>query len=120
MSFKTQLLKIMQHPNWVKGRCVSIDLFRKAIIKYLGFTDARTIAKWIGREKKSWVKRYGYYGQSANELRTEWKEGLLEEFDIIEMLSDAEAKQLLDDMYIREFSPYFKILKDKTDFENTT
>ncbi|MCJ7559341.1 hypothetical protein MUO79_01820 [Candidatus Bathyarchaeota archaeon] len=127
MPFNEQVLQIMNSQFWKKTTSqispLTYNVLRRIIIEQLGFTDKRTIEKWIGHEKTSWKRHHGsLISAPHNEKVNEWVKGLLEQFWIIKKLDDDEAKAEMRDFYVKEHTPYFKILKDKVDFQhkNTT
>ena len=114
MTFKRDVLKIMSHPNWIKGSLPTYNGLRLMLIKQLGITDRRSIAKWIGKSKTLWKKRRTPF-QTSNVKTTEWQKGLLEEFRIIERRYYTE-EELKENPYIKN-TIQFKILEDKTYFK---
>ena len=113
MTFKRDVLRIMSHPNWIKGSLPTHNALRLMLIKQLGITDRRTIAKWIGKRKTLWKKKRTPF-QTSNVKTTEWQKGLLEEFRIIERFYFTEEQ--IKEVPSRKNTIQFKILEDKTYF----
>lgn len=104
MGFKEQVLKIMAYPYWKKSEVDSwivYSVLRKIIVEQLGVTDERSIAKWIGRYKTTYVRFGNPLYTMKNNKEVVWQKGLLEDFSII----------------VRKDDDKFLILKDLCDFE---
>jgi len=115
MGFKEDVHKLMHDERWKKDVTLSYKGFRKIIIVQLGYTDRRTISKWLGKNKIVWKKQRGstFYPTPKKKKGVEWQKGLLEEFFIIKRNYEAEEKH---QQQYKEDVILFTILKDRSDF----
>ena len=104
----------MGSPNWKKGLKFPYVGIRRIVMEQLNISDRRAVEKWIGKSKTVWKKIRPALAESYNKKIEEWQKGLLEEFWIIQKIPLDDYNETMYKNVV-----WFKILKDKTDFEDT-